>query len=272
MKQSMTHSYETERIRLAGVEIDRLDVAGTLDHIAGELAEGRGGWVVTVNLDILRRLVVDARFAVLCEGATVRVADGMPLVWASRLQGVPLAERVAGSDLIWNLTERAAGEGRSVYLLGGNPGAAEAAGKTLTDRFPGLKIAGFDCPPFGFEKDESYMAGLRTQVVDASPDIVYVALGCPKQEHLIRDLRPLLPGAWFLGVGISFSFVSGEVTRAPKWVQRLGLEWVHRLIQEPGRLAKRYLVDDLPFAGRLFASALWRRIRPERIAVQNGGN
>ena len=154
-----------------------------------------------------------------------------------------------------------AAEGKSLYLLGGDPGAAESAAAVLVDRYPGLRIAGTSCPPMGFDKQDDTFQQAMQPVLEASPDVVYVALGSPKQEYLIRRWRGQLPGAWWLGVGISLSFLSGQVHRAPRWVQKLGLEWVHRMIQEPGRLWRRYLVDGLPFAGKLMASAIRRRLR-----------
>ncbi|MCC6660734.1 MAG: WecB/TagA/CpsF family glycosyltransferase [Phycisphaerales bacterium] len=225
------------------------------------LAAGRGGWVVTPNLEILRRLTTEPALATLVAPADLRLADGMPLIWASRLQRTPLPARVAGSDLIWSLTGRAARDGRSVFLLGGNPGAAEHAAAEFARRFPGLRVAGHHCPPMGFEKDPGQLAALEALLLAACPDIVYVGLGSPKQEHLITRLRPLLPAAWFLGIGISFSFVTGEVRRAPRWMQACGLEWAHRLVQEPRRLAKRYLVHGLPFAARLLLVSAWRGFR-----------
>lgn len=240
-------------IRLLGVELHPVTAAQALDHIAGSAAAGRGGWVLTPNLDILRRLRAEPETAELCRGATLRLADGMPLVWASRLQRTPLPERVAGSDLIWSLCQRAAADGLSVFFLGGNPGAAEAAAAELARRYPGLRVAGTECPPMGFESDATYMANLKTKLSAVAPDIVLVALGFPKQERLIAELRPCLARAWFLGIGVSFSFVSGEIRRAPRWMQAAGLEWLHRLVQEPGRLARRYLVHGLPFAARLLA-------------------
>lgn len=262
-----------DRIRLLGVPIDRVTASEAIGRILDALRDGRGGWVVTPNLDHLRRLVRDPEFAVLCENADLRLADGMPLVWASRLQRTPLPQRVAGSDLIWSLSQAAAREGRSVYLLGGNPGAAERAAQILVERFPGLRIAGICCPEFGFDRDSSRREAVLAEVTSARPDLVYVALGSPKQERMIRDLRPLVPGAWCLGLGISFSFVTGEVRRAPLWMQRLGLEWVHRLIQEPRRLGRRYLLEGLPFGARLLAASAWRGLTgtgggPGRDGVQ----
>jgi N-acetylglucosaminyldiphosphoundecaprenol N-acetyl-beta-D-mannosaminyltransferase len=242
-------------IRLMGVDVHRLRQRDVVDAIDASIARGEGGWVLTPNLDILRRLTRDAEFARLCEGVTLRVADGMPLIWASRLARTPLPERVAGSDLIWTLSERAASRGHTLFLLGGDPGTAEEAARVLSARYPGLQVVGTACPPFGFERDESYLASLEAMLVSLAPDVVFVGLGSPKQERLIERLRLVAPAAWYLGIGISFSFVCGDVRRAPHWMRVLGLEWVHRLVQEPGRLAKRYLVDGLPFVALLLASS-----------------
>jgi N-acetylglucosaminyldiphosphoundecaprenol N-acetyl-beta-D-mannosaminyltransferase len=184
----------------------------------------------------------------------------MPLLWASRLQGTPLPERVAGSELIYTLTAAAAEAGRSVFLLGGNPGAAERAGEELRRRNPTLKLAGTRCPPFGFEKDSASVDEITGALEAARPDVVFVCLGFPKQERLIERIRARLPTAWFLGVGISLSFVCGDIRRAPRWMQRIGLEWVHRLAQEPTRLFRRYVLHDIPFAFRLIVSAAGKRL------------
>jgi N-acetylglucosaminyldiphosphoundecaprenol N-acetyl-beta-D-mannosaminyltransferase len=239
-------------ITLLNTSIHRVTSREAVDHIITAARSNIGGWVVTPNLDILRRLVNEKGFAQLCEGATLRLPDGMPLVWASRLQKTPLPERVTGADLIWSLTAAAADHGLRVFLLGGNPGAADDAAKVLIAKHPSLQIAGTLCPEFGFENDPNQIAAIVAQVSHAAPDIVYVALGSPKQEYLIKDLRPALPKAWFLGIGISFSFVSGEVARAPRWMQRVGLEWFHRLAHDPKRLFERYIIKGLPFAARLF--------------------
>lgn len=238
------------------------DVPRLADHIVRAASAGRGGWVVTPNIDILRRWRQDAQFRQLVESAEIFTADGLPIVWASRLQGTPLPGRLAGSDLFIDLYRRAASAGLRIALIGGNPGAAEQAVQQLGERF-GLPVdvARTLCPPMGFERDPARMAEIESLLTDWQPHIVFVGLGSPKQEQLIARLRPLRQSAWFLGVGISFSFVTGEVRRAPVWMQKAGLEWVHRLVQEPGRLAKRYLQDGLPFAAGLMLRSVGRRWR-----------
>ncbi len=243
-------------VMLAGVEIDALTERQTIERIV----DGGGGWVVNPNVDVLRQVVADDRVGALAREATLTVADGTPLIWASRLMGSPLPERIAGSTLIYGVCEEAARRGRSVYLLGGAPGVAERAAAQLGQVVPDLHIAGWHCPPFGFERRPADLAEIDSLLFDARPDIVFVALGFPRQERLIVRLRLLLPQAWFVACGMTLSFVAGDVPRAPVWMQRLGLEWLHRLIHEPRRLFMRYVVHDVPFALRLLLSAAGTRI------------
>lgn len=254
-------------VTLRGIGVHAVTEAQCVEHVIAELGAGRGGVVVTPNLDHLRRCASDTSFSDLVAAADLVVADGMPLVWASRLQGTPLPQRVAGSDLIWSLSAAAARQDRSVFLLGGDPGTAEGAARVLGEQCPGLTIAGAHCPPPGFEDDDRHTAAVADALRAAGPDIVFVALGSPKQENLIARLRPLLPGAWWLGVGISFSFVCGDVRRAPVWMRRCGLEWAHRFAQEPRRLFRRYVVSGPPFAVRLLGGAALRGV-PNRIRAR----
>jgi N-acetylglucosaminyldiphosphoundecaprenol N-acetyl-beta-D-mannosaminyltransferase len=253
-------------IRLHGVRLHAISEKKTIDHILDELDAGRGGVVVTPNLDHIRRARRDLSFGALVAEADLVVADGMPLVWASKLQGTPLPQRVAGSDLISTLSGAAARRGKSIFLLGGVPGAAEGAAKVLKQLNPQLNIVGTHCPPLGFENDEREMRAIMTALAAAAPDIVFVALGSPKQEFLIQRLRgdSVLPRAWWLGVGISFSFLCGDVQRAPRWVQKCGLEWVHRLVQDPKRLFYRYVVVGIPFGAAMMSRAALRGI-PARL-------
>jgi N-acetylglucosaminyldiphosphoundecaprenol N-acetyl-beta-D-mannosaminyltransferase len=308
-----------ERVHLDGTGIDRITEDEVVAVVRESLAHGRGGRIITPNVDILRRAAADPGVRRHLDDADLIVADGMPLVWASRLGGVPLPERVAGSSLIWSLSEGLGRDARSVFVIGGTPaaarrhpgailwgsgtpvsrnstrsrrgdrpvvtsaavkaaisaaavakaariagkdGAARAAAR-LVDAFPGLRIAGTLSPDFGFEEDEATYAGFCAAVVAARPDLVFVGLGFPKQELVIERLRPELPGTWFVGCGAAVNFVAGDVGRAPRWMQRTGLEWAHRLGTEPRRLAGRYLRHDAPYTLRLLARAPRRRpLRP----------
>ncbi len=251
-------------IRLHGVRLHAISERKAIEHILEELDAGRGGTVVTPNLDHIRRATRDLSFGALVAEADLVVADGMPLIWASRLQGTPLPQRVAGSDLISTLSAAAANRGKSIFLLGGAPGTAEAAADVLKRDNPQLKVVGTHCPPIGFEENDAEIARIVAMLKAAAPDIVFVALGSPKQENLIQRIRSILPKSWWLGVGISFSFLCGEVRRAPRWLQRIGLEWLHRLSQDPKRLFHRYVVVGIPFGAQMMIRAAIRGI-PQRL-------
>jgi N-acetylglucosaminyldiphosphoundecaprenol N-acetyl-beta-D-mannosaminyltransferase len=246
---------------LMGLRLARFDRWQVLDHMFQALAGGRGGWLVTANLDFLRRYVVDPGSRALYDGADLRVADGMPLIWACKLQGTPLSGRVPGSSLVWLLAERAAREGRSLYLLGGTPEANAGACNVFTSMYPGLGLSGGSSPMLGSPPTPAEIDAVAAELARHNPDILLVALGSPKQEQVIQALRARFPRTWMVGVGISLSFVAGELRRAPKWMRKAGLEWLHRLLQDPRRLAKRYLVDDMPFVLRLFPHSLVKRLR-----------
>jgi N-acetylglucosaminyldiphosphoundecaprenol N-acetyl-beta-D-mannosaminyltransferase len=249
------------RARLAGFEFDLLTEAEVIHHIVSESRAGRGGWVATPNVDICQRVRRNPALRDLVSGATLVVPDGMPLLWAARLRGDPLAERVTGSSLIFSLTSAAASARRSVYLLGGGSGVPDLAGTELARRYPGLRVAGAYAPPVGFEESPGAVALIRERLGQARPDIVYVGLGFPKQERLIAELTAALPGAWFIGCGAAIPFAAGTLPRAPVWMQRAGLEWAFRLLKEPRRLFRRYLVDDAPYAAYLLFSSVMERVR-----------
>jgi N-acetylglucosaminyldiphosphoundecaprenol N-acetyl-beta-D-mannosaminyltransferase len=241
---------------ILGVEFAALSRREVEDEVFAQFKSGEGGWIITANLEILRQATASRASKDLVDAATMVVADGVPVLWAGRLAGRALPGRVAGSDLIWTLSARAAAEGRSVYLVGGAQGSAAEAADRLRSASPGLEVAGWMCPPYGFEDSRQYVEEIRQRICRAKPDIVYVGLGFPKQELLIGALREAVPEAWFLGVGISIDFVSGRIDRAPAWMQHLGMEWLHRLLKEPRRLAVRYLWHGPGIAGRLLLWAL----------------
>jgi N-acetylglucosaminyldiphosphoundecaprenol N-acetyl-beta-D-mannosaminyltransferase len=250
-----------------GLPFQGLDQGALVRLFLEGVRAGEGGWVVTPNLDILRRFTSSRESRELILAATHRVADGQPIVWASRLAGTPLPERVPGSDLVLSMPSAAARAGLSVFLLGGNPGVASAAARRLRARCPGLQRVESYCPPFGFEDDPDELERIKTMLLRTRPALVLVGLGFPKQERLIRALRSELPRTWFVGVGISLSFLAEEQPRAPAVLQRLGLEWMHRLIHEPRRLFGRYVVQGVPFGLRLLGWALARHLSSRAVTA-----
>lgn len=244
---------------LRGMKIHMVSRSQTVAYLMDCAADQIGGWVVTPNLDILRRYARSVSFRNLVATSTLNVADGMPLVWASRIKGQPLPGRVNGTDLMIDVCEAASLAGKSVFYLGGNEGSAEKTAELLTKRFPELNVAGCLCPEFGFENNIENVDEIAKTLTAADPDFVFVGLGSPKQDVLINMLRLQQPKVWWLGVGVSFSFIAGELPRAPEWAKKSGFEWLYRLCSEPRRLFKRYLVTGVPFLITTLAVSAYER-------------
>jgi len=258
----MPGALNSDRVELLEMRIDRLTGEEAVRRLA---TSSQGGCVLTPNLQHLREFRRSPAVAAAYRRCELVVPDGMPLVWASRLKGKPLPGRVPGSDLIFSLSAAAAESGRSLFLLGGSPGTAEEAADELRRRCPGLRVCGTHCPPPGFEKSPPEMAEIEARVGAADPDLVYIGLPLEKQIVVMESLRQVVPRAWQVGLGVSFSFVAGDVRRAPAAIQRLGLEWLYRLSQEPRRLARRYLLEGIPFFFLLMARTAAGRLagRPQ---------
>ena len=225
-----------------------------------EAAEKREkGLVVTPNVDHVVMLQDDAEMLEVFEKASFCFADGMPVVWFSKLIGKPLMERVTGADLLPAIASRAAETGVSLFFLGGLEGVAKTAARVLQARHPNLQVAGTYCPPFGFEHDEKECAKIVKMVNESGADILFVGVGAPKQEKwAMRHIDQLNVGP-ILGVGAAFDFVAGNIKRAPFFIQRIGMEWFWRLLSDPKRLWKRYLINDTRFMA--IAIRGWRKGR-----------
>lgn len=227
--------------------IDNVSMTEAVQRVEELMEERDFSYTVTPNVDHLIRLREDETFRRVYERADLVVPDGVPLLWASRVLGTNLKERVNGTDMFLHLTALAARRGYSIYLLGGAPGTAAASAQVLQDRFEGLRIAGVSCPPLGFHQRPDENNAVVAEVSRAKPDLLFVGLGAPKQEKWIVNNGPETGARHAVGIGGSFSMVSGDIRRAPPWAQQSGLEWLWRLGHEPGRLWRRYLVEDAPF-------------------------
>ena len=248
-----------EVVSLFGMQIDRLRmpqaVAKLREWIADDEAQCR--FVVTPNVDhaVMFHERADLRSAY--ESASLVLADGFPVVLASKVLGRPLPERVAGSDLAPALFE-STNDGRelTVYLLGAGPGVAERAAAKITARWPNVRIVGTYSPPLGFERDDRENDEIIQRVNDVRPDVLVLGLGAPKQELWIARHHKRLQAKTALCIGATIDFLAGEKARAPRWMQRCGLEWLHRLSTEPKRLFKRYAHD-----ARVFPRLMWNEMR-----------
>lgn len=234
------------RIALGSVPVDVLRFDEALEAIEALVDRRAGGAVFTPNVDhvVKAERVPELREAY--QGVDLSVADGMPLVWASRLLGTPLPERVAGSDLVLPLARRAAVRGWRVYLLGGAGGDAARAGAVLQRL--GVALAGVEAPRVELDATGAAAnAAIAARIRASRADLVLVALGAPKQEIWIHRHRGQLGGAVAIGVGASLAFLAGTLPRCPRWMSRRGLEWLFRLASEPRRLWRRYLVEGPAF-------------------------
>jgi N-acetylglucosaminyldiphosphoundecaprenol N-acetyl-beta-D-mannosaminyltransferase len=256
------------RTEIANVEFDNVGMEEAVTRIVRMAQKtDRPRTVCTGNLDHLVMLEKDAEFRAIYAEADLVLADGAPVVWLSRLPGCrPLQERVTGSDLFWELARASASTGIRLFFLGGQSGAADSAAEAVRRRHPSAQVCGTDCPDFATFHTPEEQARIRAVIHAAQPDILLVGLGAPKQEKWIRANKDLIGVPVSIGVGGTFEMAGGVVRRAPLWVQRFGCEWAYRLCQEPKRLWRRYLVNDLPFLARLLVQSVGRSRRPHPVA------
>jgi N-acetylglucosaminyldiphosphoundecaprenol N-acetyl-beta-D-mannosaminyltransferase len=233
------------RINICGVEIDEYNFEEVLERIVNHAVTGRSPeYVVTPNAMHILSLQKDASFREIYRKAFLVVPDGVSLLWSANFLNTPLNGRVNGTDLFEQLCAIAADKGLKVFLLGGRTGAADAAREILETRHPNLRIVGTHCPPYGFEAQPAELALINAKIQAANPDLLFVGLGAPKQEKWIAANYQQLSVPISVGIGVSFELVANMVSRAPVWMQKTGLEWLFRLIVEPGRLWKRYIIGN----------------------------
>lgn len=249
------------RLRMGDVWIDVLTFDEAVRAIEALVDRKQGGSVFTPNVDHVVKASTNEAFKRAYDRVSLSLADGMPLIWMSKLLGCPLPERVAGSDLLVPTLELAARRGWKVYLVGGAPGVAEAAARKMTDEM-GIAVVGWD--DSRIEPDGSDPGGRSFERAKAAgADLIYVALGPPKQELWIDRARDVIHPAVALGVGASLDFLVGKYKRAPRWIGSIGLEWLYRLCQEPRRLWRRYLVEGPRFFGII--ASTWQLPRSSRV-------
>jgi N-acetylglucosaminyldiphosphoundecaprenol N-acetyl-beta-D-mannosaminyltransferase len=238
-------------IAILGVPFDNVTKQEAVALIESMIASGRPHYLVTPNVDFLVQARQDVELRRILFEAHLVLCDGTPLVWASRLLGNALPERVAGADLVPLLIHTAAQKKYRLFLLGAAPESAQRAVARLKDQYPELVIAGFYSPPFNqlLEMDHDE---IKRQILAAKPDLLLVSFGCPKQEKWVSMHYRSLGVPVTAGVGATIDFLAGQVKRAPAWMQRSGTEWVFRLAQEPRRLFRRYVTDLWVFGASIF--------------------
>lgn len=229
--------YEDLRIKLLGAFIDGLTLDQFAERIAFFIDRCRSCFVITLNPELLYRAQRERHLLDMVNRADLVTADGAGIVWASRIAGQPVPERVAGIDLMMRLLQSAAGRGWRVFFLGSSPGVAASAANRAVELFPGLQVAGSYHGYFPQEQSHEVVK----LIADSSPQLLLVALGAPLQEKWIEGNLSSLGNIAAVGVGGSFDVLSGNVRRAPRWMVKMNLEWLGRLLLEPRRW-KRMLV------------------------------
>lgn len=231
------------RMKFMNTEIDNLTMDEALQKINQLITEDRNAYVVTPNVDHIVQLERGGPLTEVYKSADLILTDGKPLLWISKWYGTPIKEKISGSDLFPRLCALAAEKGYKMYFLGAAEGVAAKAAENLEKRFPGLQVVGTYSPPFGFEKDEAEMEKIKQQIKNATPHILIVGLGCPKQELFILHHKDEFGVPISLGLGATLDFEAENIKRAPKWMSNIGLEWLYRITQDPRRLIKRYWND-----------------------------
>lgn len=242
------------RIDLMGCLVDNLNMEETLGVVEGFIASGRPHQHVVVNVDKIVKAHRDPVLRKIINDCALINADGMPVVWASRLLGKPLKERVTGVDLFEALMARSAQKGWRVFLLGAREEVVSGVANLYPARYPGLDLAGYRN---GYWKPDEE-AAVVAQIAAARPDILFVAISSPKKEEFLARYQAAMKVPFAMGVGGTFDVAVGLVKRAPVWMQNAGLEWFYRFLQEPRRMFRRYFIDDMAFVA-LFAREWVRR-------------
>lgn len=246
------------RVRVVSFGVDVTNEADAVRTVIERARSRAGGYVCAANVHMVMEAHDDPAFAEVVAGAALVVPDGMPLVWAQRLMGVEGARHVRGPDLTLAVAKEAARQGVPVAMFGSTPEVAARFEGSLVRQAPGLRVVANVSPPFGPAIDDpAYIARLR----DSGAGLVFVGLGCPKQEKWMARHTASLP-AVLLGVGAAFDFHAGTLPEAPRWLGSLGLEWLFRLAREPRRLWRRYLRHNPRFVAALAVQLLNSRTRP----------
>ena len=240
-----------ERVTLFGCKMDNVSMEQTLQLVEGFVRSGRPHQHVAVNVDKLVKASRDEGLRRIINECDLVNVDGMPVVWAARLLGKPLKERVAGIDLFEALMRRAAERGWRVFLLGARPEVVHDVAAFYVRRYPGLVLAGARDGYWQAEEE----AGVARTIAASRADLLFVAISSPKKEQFLGRYQGEMKIPFAMGVGGSFDVAVGKVKRAPAWMQKAGLEWFYRFLQEPRRMFRRYFIDDMAFLWLLIKEA-----------------
>jgi len=224
--------------------VDNVTRAEAIRYIEECVKKRKVGHVMTPNVDQIVRIERDPYFKEICDHADLMLVDGTPLLWISKFYGTPIKEKICGSDLVPDLCSVAAKKGYRVFLLGAAEGVAAKAAVNLQQKYPGLIIAGTYSPPFGFEKDKDEIDRINQILLKSKADLLFVGMGVPKQDIFIYENMQKYQIPMSFSIGATIDFEAGVQKRAPKWINKIGMEWLYRLCSDPKRMFKRYILDD----------------------------
>ena len=235
-----------ESVYISDVRIDNVNMEESVEYIMNLVSSSEKHLVTTPNLDFLYNASRDENFKKILNNSSLNVPDGKPLIILSKLEGNGLKEKVSGADLFVNICREASNKSIRIFLLGSAEGIALKAKESLEAKFQGVNIVGAVSPSFGFEKNESESLDLIAHINKSNVDILFVGVGSPKQEYWIYKHLNELEVKVAVGVGASFDFEAGLVRIPPPFIKKIGFAWLWRLVSDPKRLWKRYIMNNLP--------------------------
>ena len=233
------------RMRFMNSYIDNVTKKEAIAHIEECINTQKIGHVITPNVDQIIRIESDKYFKKIYENAELLLTDGTPLIWISRWYKKPIKEKICGSDLVPDLCKLAAQKGYSIFLLGAAEGVAAKAAENLKKNNPRLKVAGVYSPPYGFEKDKNEIDKINKMLFTSNADMLFVGMGVPKQDIFIYENMNKYQIPMSFSIGATIDFEAGIQKRAPRWINRIGMEWLYRLVRDPKRMFKRYIINDM---------------------------
>ncbi|WP_242850132.1 WecB/TagA/CpsF family glycosyltransferase [Clostridium polynesiense] len=236
------------RVRMFDIEIDNLsweELINTVDQALCDKSKSK--YMLTVNVDHIVKMQEDKEFFNIYKEADYITADGVPIIWASKVIKKPIKEKLSGSDIIPVILPMIEEKQYKMFFLGAAEGIAQQAADTIKSQYKNIQIVGTYSPSYGFEKNIEENARIINMIKKAQPDLLLVGVGAPKQEKWIYKYKNDYNVPLSIGIGATFDFIAGNIKRAPKWMQRSGLEWFWRFMQEPKRLFRRYFIEDTQF-------------------------
>lgn len=233
------------RMKFMNSYIDNVTEKEAIKYIEECIRTRKIGHVITPNVDQIVYIEKNEYFKKICNSAELLLVDGTPLLWIAKCYGNPIKEKICGSDLVPDLCELAAKKGYKIFLLGAAEGVAQKAANNLKNKYPGLKIAGTYSPPYGFENDQCEIDKINSILLESHADMLFVGMGVPKQDIFIYENMHNYQIPMSFSIGAAIDFEAGVQKRAPKWLNQLGFEWLYRLIQNPKKMFRRYIINDM---------------------------